>query len=88
MALDSISEQPLKVEDPSDLLLVLLYAPGRTGRLGEPIDGITRLQKLMFLLQNEKSLPRLLTDAKQYMYSPYKMGPYSADLRKALLAGR
>jgi len=71
--------EPLAVEDSMDLLVVLLYAPGKSG-LAEPVDGITRLQKLMFLLQQGVGPSQLVEEAKPYTYTPYKMGPYSTQL--------
>lgn len=76
--------QPLRVENSMDLLLTLLYAPGKSGRNAEPIEGITRLQKLMFLLQQDVGPKQLLNDAQAYRYRAYKMGPYSDQLRTDL----
>lgn len=70
------------LEASTDLLLCLLYAPGKSGRAGEPIDGITRLQKLMFLLQQGVGPKQLVDDAIQYGYKAYKMGPYAGELQR------
>jgi uncharacterized protein YwgA len=78
------SETPLRLETSLDLTLALLYAPGKTGKFGEPIEGITRLQKLLFLLQQGKGPRALVAQAKQYAYQPYKMGPYSPGVREDL----
>jgi hypothetical protein len=37
----------------ADVLMVLLYAPGTAQNVGAPIKGVTRVQKLMFLLWKE-----------------------------------
>lgn len=74
----------LPVEDATDLLLLLLYAPGKTGQVCEPIEGTTRLQKLMFLLREGEGPRRMVAAAKKLGYSPYKMGPFSAELRDAV----
>lgn len=80
--MDQVDEKPLSVENSLDLLLVLLYAPGRSGKAGEPIEGITRLQKLMFLLQQGLGPKKLETKAKQeFKFEPYKMGPYAESLQ-------
>ena len=78
------SEQ-LRVETSMDLVITLLYVPGKKG-VAEPIEGITRLQKLMFLLQQrEKFSPKDLVDlAKEYQYEAYKMGPYAKQLNQDL----
>ena len=41
------------VETGLDVVLLLLYAPGTSGGPCEPVRGITRLQKLLFLLWKE-----------------------------------
>lgn len=74
----------LKVENSMDLLLVLLYAPSKNGQYGEPIEGITRLQKLFFLLQQGKGPQTIVQIAKDCGYQPYKMGPFSWELTENL----
>lgn len=76
--------QPLRVENAMDLLLTLLYAPGKSGKDAEPIEGITRLQKLLFLLQRDIGPKQLVKEAEAYQYKAYKMGPYSEQLRSDL----
>lgn len=56
------------------LPLALLYVDGR-----RQVEGITRLQKLVFLAQQEQ-----LGDDAGYDFEPYKYGPYSQELTKAL----
>ena len=74
----------LPLEDATDLLLALLYAPGSSSSFGEPIEGRTRLQKLMFLLQQDVGPKELISEAQEYGYTPYKMGPYSQRLTQVL----
>lgn len=57
----------------TDLLLLLLYSKGRTGRLNEPVVGITRLMKLLFLLSKT-------AEVNQFTFEPYKMGPFSSEV--------
>ena len=76
--------EPLRVESAMDWLLILLYAPGKSGMDAEPIEGITRLQKLLFLLQQGIGPKDLVKEAEAYDYKPYKMGPYSEQLRSGL----
>jgi hypothetical protein len=76
--------EPLGVENSTDILIVLLYAPGKSGKPNEPVDGITRLQKLMFLLQQGEGPKQLVSDAMAYGYKPYKMGPYAPELQRDL----
>lgn len=76
--------EPFRVEETLDLLLVLLFAPGSNGEEHEPIEGITRLQKLVFLLNRGKGPASLVEIAKKYEYEAYKMGPYTDTLRDDL----
>lgn len=66
------------IESGVDLLLALLYAPGATGERAEPVRGITRLQKLLFLLWKEgrfyEHVPHL------YDFKAYDFGPCMDDL--------
>ena len=77
--------ESLCVKNSMDLLITLLYTPDREG-ISKPIEGITRLQKLMFLLQQRaKYAPRDLVDlAGKYQYEAYKMGPYAKRLNQDL----
>lgn len=76
--------QPILMETSLDLMLALLYAPGKSGTSGEPIDGITRLQKFLFLLKQGTGPKTLVAQAKEYDYRPYKMGPFSEGVREDL----
>ena len=66
------------VMDLSDLLLLLFYAPGVSGKVGEPIKGITRLQKALFLLVQETGIGKKFAD--ELSFQAYKYGPFSSDL--------
>jgi hypothetical protein len=72
----NISVNP--IETGLDVVLALLYAPGTSGREGEPVGGITRLQKLLFLLWKEgrfyEDIPNL------YNFKAYDFGPCMDDL--------
>ncbi|GAI01478.1 unnamed protein product [marine sediment metagenome] len=76
--------QTFKVEHSLDLLLVLLFAPSHKRKGCEPIEGITRLQKLIFLLNQGKGPNSLAEIAKEYDYKADKMGPYTDSLREDL----
>jgi len=58
----------------SDLLLLLLFSKGYSGENNEPIRGITRLMKLVFLLDKEGKINDL------FRFEPYKMGPFSSEV--------
>lgn len=58
----------------SDLILLLLYSKGFSGKINGPIQGITRLMKLLFLLHKEKNFE------SPFNFQPYKMGPFSDEV--------
>ncbi len=60
-----------------DLLLALLYA----GKKEEatPIEGITRLEKLLFLLKTEEGFLSTPSEAT-FNFIPFKMGPWSSEV--------
>jgi hypothetical protein len=60
-----------------DLLVGLLYAKGASHRVGEPVRGITRLEKLVFLALEEGGFSKAKAD---YSYKPYELGPYSKEV--------
>jgi hypothetical protein len=66
------------IESGLDVLLALLYAPGATGKTAEPIRGITRLQKLLFLLWKEGRFFQHVPDL--YNFKAYDLGPCMDDL--------
>ncbi|MEK7992345.1 MAG: hypothetical protein AAB403_00930, partial [Planctomycetota bacterium] len=66
------------IENGLDVVLALLYAPGATGREAEPIRGITRLQKLLFLLWKEGAFYEDVPDL--YKFRAYDFGPCMDDL--------
>jgi hypothetical protein len=61
-----------------DIILLLLYAPGLSGEMGEAIKGRTRFTKLLFLL---KELYNVDKEVKNYYtFEPYKIGPFTEEL--------
>src|SRR5687768_17242060 len=59
----------------SDLLLLLLAAPGPTGH-GSAVAGVTRLMKLLFLAGQEAGF----THGENFEFEPYRYGPFSRDV--------
>ena len=43
----------MSIESGADLIIALLCSPGKSGKSGEEVRGITRLEKLLFLLMRE-----------------------------------
>jgi len=67
-----------------DILLLLLYVPGREGRVCEPIPGRTMLQKMIFLFVKEL-LPKFrrdtpISDADMPQFEAWRFGPFSRDV--------
>lgn len=58
-------------------LLLLLLGTSQSGATAEGIGGITRLQKLLFLLWKEAGIEEVDTG---FEFTPYKAGPYSRKL--------
>lgn len=67
-----------------DLLLLLLYVPGSTGRQYEPIRGRTRLTKMIFIFEKEIykkfKFDKLLPEDVLPQFRPYKYGPFAKEL--------
>lgn len=64
--------------DRRELLVLLLQARGPKGMENEPIVGVTRLQKLLYLLKREYGIDKI---SKNYFsFEPYKFGPYASQL--------
>jgi uncharacterized protein YwgA len=77
-----ISVQPkggekMSVETGMDVLLLLLYAKGEKNEVGESVRGITRLEKLVYLLDQEGGFHKYISD---YQFEPYDFGPFSSEL--------
>jgi hypothetical protein len=67
----------MPIESGMDMLLLLLYAKGATEKVNEPIQGITRLEKLIFLLNQIDIFHKYFSD---YNFEPYDFGPFSSEL--------
>ena len=57
-------------------LMLLLYSKGATNRINEPVEGITRVQKLMFLLSKERAVAQV----GKLKFEPYAYGPYDQTI--------
>lgn len=64
-----------------DILLLLLYLPGRTETINEPIVGRTRITKMMFLFERElyKQFKNISLESLPEFFA-YNYGPFSKDL--------
>lgn len=68
----------MAIKSAADLMVLLLYAKGYTGKLNEEIKGITRLEKLMYLLLREGDFEETLS--QEVAFEAYDFGPYSAEV--------
>lgn len=60
------------------LLLALLASPGYREENAEPIQGTTRLQKLLFLIEREANIRA--SEGEDFQFTPWKFGPVSKEL--------
>jgi uncharacterized protein len=68
--------------DVDDVVVLLLGAPTRAKSLKDRIEGVTRLEKLVFLLQHETQLGKQLgVDAD---FTGHNFGPFSAKIYQAV----
>lgn len=65
----------------ADLVLLMLAAPGRTGEGGR-VNGITRLEKLIYIADRESDVARAV--AEPIRFAPYHFGPYSKQIYEAV----
>ncbi len=66
------------IESALDVLIVLLYVKGSEGQFGEPIEGITRLDKIMYLLYETTEFQNLIN--KGYRFQADNYGPFAPEI--------
>lgn len=69
---------PVEVDD---LIILLLGAPESRGESSGRLEGITRLEKLIFLLEQEEKVPWLTEDVG---FVSHNFGPFSEKIYKAV----
>jgi len=77
----AIEQEKNEVWEPQsalDILIALLYAEGNEGKKGESIEGITRLDKLMFLLSRSEEFKEIVN--KGYNFEADNFGPFAPEL--------
>lgn len=65
-----------------DAIVLVLGAPTKVPGLKDRLEGITRLEKLIFLLEMEPEVGRLLTEKPDF--KPHHFGPFSAAIYQAV----
>ena len=68
----------MTVKSAADLMVLLLYAKGTSEKQNEEIRGITRMEKLMYLLLKEGGFEDVLS--KEVTFNAYDFGPYSSEI--------
>jgi len=76
-----MAEQQVEFEV-DDAIVLLLGAPSRSPSLRGRIEGVTRLEKLVFLLERETELGKLLTEHADF--EPHNFGPFSSKVYQAV----
>ena len=66
------------LESGLDVLIVLLYSEGPNSQIGEPIEGITRLDKIMYLLSKNPEFGKIIE--KGYRFEADNFGPFAPEL--------
>lgn len=65
-----------------DTIVLLLGAPSKYGHLNNRINGITRLEKLVFLIEQAGDLDAFLAETAEF--EPYNYGPFSRKVYQAV----
>jgi hypothetical protein len=68
-----MTSDPVPIDNRKDMLLLILAAEN-----GEPIVGVTRLQKYLFLLQQRHGWDKRFTEP--YRFRAYDYGPFDAQI--------
>lgn len=75
---------PKKVNNRKDILLLILFSPGLSDSINEPVRGRTRIVKMLFLFQEEALTHfRRETDINEenfYKFFAWNFGPFSRDI--------
>ena len=79
-----ILKRMAKIKNSKDLIVLLLYAAGPSGKICEPIQGQTRLMKMLFLFKEEIApkfnLDKVIDDAAFPKFEPFDYGPYAGQV--------
>lgn len=65
-----------------DAIVLLLGAPTRSPQLRDQVQGITRLEKMLFLLEHEFGPANDVDVSAEF--TPHNYGPFSAEIYKAV----
>lgn len=68
------------VNNKAELMLALLYAGMDQSQKNQPVEGITRLEKLLFLLKMEKGFLKNVPDEDDFHFYAFRMGPWTNEV--------
>jgi uncharacterized protein len=73
-----------KIKNSKDLIMLLLYAPGPKGEVCQPIQGQTRLMKMIFLFKEEIApkfnLDQVIEKTAFPNFEAFDYGPYAGQV--------
>jgi len=75
-----MQKQPSQLDREDILLLLLSALSGQSAK--QPVAGVTRLEKMMFLLQKETAFSGRLQH--RFKFEPWKFGPFSKEIYEDL----
>lgn len=74
----------MAINNRRDILLLLLYSPGQSEEINQPIAGRTKFVKMLFLFMKEalKAFKRgtEVTEENFYTFFPWYFGPFSSEI--------
>jgi len=72
----------MNIRNKADLLLALLYAGGSPAHMpvASQVTGITRLEKLLFLLKLDEGFLNSVPDKDDFHFVPFRMGPWASEV--------
>jgi len=74
----------MEINNKKDILLLLLYSPGKTDEINESVRGRTRITKMMYLFKKEvlKHFKKgtEITEDNFYKFFPWNFGPFSTEV--------
>jgi hypothetical protein len=80
--MEGAMSQPKFDFEVDDAIVLILGAPTKVPALKDRLEGITRLEKLIFLLEMETEVGKLLTEKPDF--KPHHFGPFSAAIYQAV----
>ncbi len=80
----SMNSSDLRIDNRKDIILLLLFSPGKAQENNEPVSGRTRLMKLVFLFNKElksklSSLKDISAD-REHIFKAFHFGPFSKEV--------